>query len=257
LTPFRSSSNFLLSDARDYATTDRVLGERERDETRLPGNGVQPAAARGPSFILPSIRDLHTIPDPSLNAPAPALPDHQVRSQTKAPAVQGFRAGEIGAPSHSPSGLPGSIGGRQDPYAGSSVPQAMHAQPQPPLNPVVIYQSDSEHSSRSYSPSRHSNLGIMGGTAVDSKTKQRRANLPISVTDILRAWFHEHLDHPYPTGEDKQMFATLTGLNISQVRFSSLIRDHHLLTTCALQISNWFTNARRRQRPAKSVVKRQ
>lgn len=207
--------------------TDRVLGKRARNETRLPGNGVQPAAARDPSSILPSIRDLHTIPDSSLNAPSPELPDHQVRSQTKAPAVQEFRAGEVGAPSYSPSSLPGSIGDRLDPYSGSSVTEAMHAQPQSPLYPVVIYQSDSEHSSRSYPPSPHSTLGIMGGTAVDSKNKHRRANLPKSVTDILRAWFHEHLDCPYPTEEDKQMFATLTGLNISQVRFPSLFRDHH------------------------------
>ncbi|RHZ71782.1 hypothetical protein CDV55_103244 [Aspergillus turcosus] len=68
------------------------------------------------------------------------------------------------------------------------------------------------------------------GDSVYSKNKRRRANLPKPATDILRAWFHEHLDHPYPSEEDKQMFATRTGLNASQ-------------------ISNWFTNARRRQLP--------
>ncbi|PGH06781.1 hypothetical protein GX51_02222 [Blastomyces parvus] len=66
---------------------------------------------------------------------------------------------------------------------------------------------------------------------VDSKNKKRRGNLPKSVTDVLRAWFHEHLDHPYPSEEDKQMFISRTGLTISQ-------------------ISNWFINARRRQLPA-------
>ncbi|OJD16862.1 hypothetical protein AJ78_03006 [Emergomyces pasteurianus Ep9510] len=66
---------------------------------------------------------------------------------------------------------------------------------------------------------------------IDSKNKKRRGNLPKSVTDVLRAWFHEHLDHPYPSEEDKQMFISRTGLTISQ-------------------ISNWFINARRRQLPA-------
>lgn len=62
------------------------------------------------------------------------------------------------------------------------------------------------------------NFGIMGDP-IDPKTKRRRGNLPKPVTDILRAWFHEHLDHPYPSEEDKQMFMTRTGLSISQVRF--------------------------------------
>ncbi|KAI1910349.1 homeodomain super [Ophidiomyces ophidiicola] len=67
--------------------------------------------------------------------------------------------------------------------------------------------------------------------AGDAKSKKRRGNLPKPTTDILRAWFYEHLDHPYPSEQDKQMFMTRTGLTISQ-------------------ISNWFINARRRHLPA-------
>ncbi|KAM5446759.1 homeodomain superfamily [Microsporum audouinii] len=62
----------------------------------------------------------------------------------------------------------------------------------------------------------------------DMREKKRRGNLPKPVTDMLRAWLWEHLDHPYPTEEDKQIFMSRTGLTISQ-------------------ISNWFINARRRQ----------
>lgn len=51
----------------------------------------------------------------------------------------------------------------------------------------------------------------------ESKTKKRRGNLPKKVTDILRAWFHGHLDHPYPSEDDKQMLINQTGLTISQV----------------------------------------
>jgi hypothetical protein len=36
---------------------------------------------------------------------------------------------------------------------------------------------------------------IAMGDPIDPKTKRRRGNLPKPVTDILRAWFHEHLDH--------------------------------------------------------------
>lgn len=50
--------------------------------------------------------------------------------------------------------------------------------------------------------------------------RRRRGNLPKHVTDILRAWFHEHLDHPYPTDEDKQMLIGRTNLSISQVSAS-------------------------------------
>lgn len=62
-----------------------------------------------------------------------------------------------------------------------------------------------------------SNFGVMGGDPLDSRGKRRRGNLPKPVTDVLRAWFHEHLDHPYPTEEDKQVFMNQTGLSISQV----------------------------------------
>lgn len=51
----------------------------------------------------------------------------------------------------------------------------------------------------------------------DNRNRRRRGNLPKPVTDILRGWFHEHLDHPYPTEEDKQAFAARTGLTINQV----------------------------------------
>ena len=86
------------------------------------------------------------------------------------------------------------------------------------------------HSQPSYSytpeqaaqPNEQSNFGIMGDP-MDSKNKRRRGNLPKPVTDILRAWFYEHLDHPYPSEEDKQMFMTRTGLSISQVRPSKSI----------------------------------
>lgn len=48
--------------------------------------------------------------------------------------------------------------------------------------------------------------------------RRRRGNLPKPITDILRLWLQEHLDHPYPSDEQKQVFIQRTGLTISQVR---------------------------------------
>jgi len=70
-----------------------------------------------------------------------------------------------------------------------------------------------------------------GMEAVDGRSgKRKRGNLPKHVTDILRQWFDEHENHPYPTEEEKQMLLMKTGLAMSQ-------------------ISNWFINARRRRAP--------
>ncbi|KAI9670039.1 MAG: hypothetical protein M1817_004519 [Caeruleum heppii] len=62
-------------------------------------------------------------------------------------------------------------------------------------------------------------------------SRRRRGNLPRPVTDVLRHWFHGHLNHPYPSEEEKQALMLRTGLTMSQ-------------------ISNWFINSRRRQLPA-------
>lgn len=58
-------------------------------------------------------------------------------------------------------------------------------------------------------------------TASIGSGRRRRGNLPKHVTDILRTWFHDHLDHPYPTDEDKQMLISRTNLTISQVGVSA------------------------------------
>ncbi|MCJ1452880.1 hypothetical protein MMC28_003225 [Mycoblastus sanguinarius] len=62
------------------------------------------------------------------------------------------------------------------------------------------------------------------------QSKKRRGNLPRDTTDMLKAWFHDHIAHPYPTEEEKQILCSRTGLAMTQ-------------------ISNWFINARRRRGP--------
>lgn len=69
----------------------------------------------------------------------------------------------------------------------------------------------------------------------DARTagKRKRGNLPKHVTDILRQWFDEHENHPYPTEEEKQMLLMKTGLAMSQV-ISLPLQFSLLLTTLRL-----------------------
>ena len=51
----------------------------------------------------------------------------------------------------------------------------------------------------------------------DGKQRKRRGNLPKETTDKLRAWFVAHLQHPYPTEDEKQELMRQTGLQMSRV----------------------------------------
>ncbi|TQV91382.1 homeobox transcription factor [Cordyceps javanica] len=77
---------------------------------------------------------------------------------------------------------------------------------------------------------RYNDIGMMGVSG-ETKQRKRRGNLPKETTDKLRSWFVAHLQHPYPTEDEKQELMRQTGLQMNQ-------------------ISNWFINARRRQLPA-------
>src|SRR5687768_5699544 len=54
-------------------------------------------------------------------------------------------------------------------------------------------------------------------------------------TRSLRNWFARHQEHPYPTDDEKAQLATESGLT-------------------RIQVTNWFTNARRRQRQSMRAV---
>jgi hypothetical protein len=53
-------------------------------------------------------------------------------------------------------------------------------------------------------------------------TRRRRGNLPKDATRVLRQWFDQHLDAPYPGEEVKNQLCQRTGLQMSQVRWSPL-----------------------------------
>lgn len=77
--------------------------------------------------------------------------------------------------------------------------------------------------------------------------KKRRGNLPREITDMLKQWFEEHLAHPYPTEEEKQLLCRRTGLQMTQV--STSVMTWRKRADTGDQISNWFINSRRRRVP--------
>ncbi|XP_059106795.1 homeobox protein TGIF2LX [Peromyscus eremicus] len=65
---------------------------------------------------------------------------------------------------------------------------------------------------------------------LDSQRLRKGYLLPSASVKILRDWLHKHRFNAYPNEEEKQMLSKKTNLSY-------------------LQISNWFTNARRRLLP--------
>ena len=61
-----------------------------------------------------------------------------------------------------------------------------------------------------------------------NQSKKRRPNLPSHAKSILSEWFQCHVDHPYPSQNEKQDLSLRTGLSIQKV-------------------DNWFINERSRK----------
>lgn len=61
-------------------------------------------------------------------------------------------------------------------------------------------------------------VGELGGVGHngDNRQRKRRGNLPKETTEKLRAWFVAHLNHPYPTEDEKQKLVQQTGLQMSE-----------------------------------------
>jgi len=66
-----------------------------------------------------------------------------------------------------------------------------------------------------------------GKPAKGAKRQKKRGIFSKTATNILRAWLFQHLQHPYPSEDQKKQLGAETGLTI-------------------LQVNNWFINARRR-----------
>lgn len=94
-----------------------------------------------------------------------------------------------------------------------------HYQSQP-SSPARAYDrtpfSAGVYSTQHYPETGHfSDLGAVAAGG-DVKQRKRRGNLPKETTDKLRAWFVAHLQHPYPTEDEKQDLMRQTGLQMSK-----------------------------------------
>ena len=70
---------------------------------------------------------------------------------------------------------------------------------------------------------RHGPMQFESDDSSNQAPRRRRGNLPRDTTDMLKQWFADHLAHPYPTEDEKQMLCRQTGLQMTQV--SSLATD--------------------------------
>ncbi|KAL2064250.1 hypothetical protein VTL71DRAFT_4744 [Oculimacula yallundae] len=211
-----------------------------------------PAIRSSPSFELPGRSDDR----PTLPSLPSLMPTH---NSTIPRSVQPFPEYAFGSPRQSSQTYP--------PLTSSSFGSPRQSQQTyPPLSsssyePTASYQHPSTYA-YGYQPRGHSYSGPSSSYAVgndrspfssahhgmypnnmnpygadghdrdsDTRQRKRRGNLPKETTDKLRAWFMAHLQHPYPTEDEKQELMRQTGLQMNQ-------------------ISNWFINARRRQLPA-------
>jgi Homeobox KN domain len=66
----------------------------------------------------------------------------------------------------------------------------------------------------------HSGSFYATGSNGSHYQRKRRGNLPKDATKVLRQWFDDHLQAPYPGEEVKNELCNRTGLQISQVRLS-------------------------------------
>jgi hypothetical protein len=121
-------------------------------------------------------------------------------------------------------------------YESKPVNPAYPSKAFPPIRPEYpTYQSSYDtYQSRQFPEYGYPASGMPGGgygssmpphmsDGGDGRSRRRRGNLPKATTDILRSWFQKHLDHPYPTDEEKQMLIMQTGLSMNQVWNSSLL----------------------------------
>lgn len=89
--------------------------------------------------------------------------------------------------------------------------------------------SKNKYPNHSLDQSRHNNTKLNKNGDRSVNVRRRRPNHPKQVTTALYAWYNLHKDNPYPDDRAKKILQQQTGLN-------------------AVQLNNWFINARRRYR---------
>ncbi|KAG6011241.1 hypothetical protein E4U43_008458 [Claviceps pusilla] len=217
----------------------RVVSPPYRDQPPLPARdywGGSSEYGTGSSAPLPPVEMAsHSGPHPDCSSPPSTLrSDRDVRAMSR-PREHGPEMVNMPMASEFGRGTP-VLMDRLSPQARNQ--EYGYSYHHPSRYQSLSTSSIQPHDRTTFSPgaaaygSHYQDMGryIDMGSSGDSKQRKRRGNLPKETTDKLRAWFVEHLQHPYPTEDEKQDLMRQTGLQMNQ-------------------ISNWFINARRRQLP--------
>ena len=206
------------------------------------GKGLQleNGISRQPSYDAPSSYPLaiHLGPprnsSPASYSPYMNQPDSQHRYQSTAPhssfqSRQGESSGLPIPPNFNQSNTLNGHSSSYDSSRGYSNGEAHHGDVyySTPLLRAPQYHSssstyasapcDNEHYANQNGSQYHWPVQFESKDITSQGRKKRRGNLPRDATDLLKQWIEEHLAHPYPTEEEKQMLCRLTGLAMTQV----------------------------------------
>jgi len=183
-----------------------------------------PSAIAAPLPLLYSAH--HHQPGPS--SYAPQYEQEAMRSQQTTPDYNRYSSGSGISPSPYQSSSP--IAQYSQPYYSTAASYA--SQPRPHAG-YPARQPGAPDVRSPFSPQGHVGDLSLDHFEQNRPGKRRRGNLPKQVTDLLRSWLNDHLHHPYPTEDEKQMLMAQTGLTIHQVglpRFRSVVCGYGLLT---------------------------
>lgn len=187
-----------------------------RSSPYLPSRGY--LGARSPPYDTNSNLEPSSISRGDWRPTLPSLldlPSHVPRGRTNEYALDSSRSGARTYPQVLTSAF-------NPPISSYHQPAFSYGYQQPR---VQSYSGPSAHSlSHDRTPFSNSHQAMYPGSSFpygmsdsghDSKQRKRRGNLPKETTDKLRSWFVSHLQHPYPTEDEKQDLMRQTGLQIS------------------------------------------
>ena len=227
--PTRSSGSSLSSDFSDRRGSLASAASSAAYPSSSSSAGVYSSSSSTPAYAPYSSMSR----EQPLSAGLPALraPSNGTHSEN-----EGFDQRNL------PSLFGNSPGGPVSPYSQERPPLygSRHdtAQTYPPSRQAYSLPAPEQQAYASYPPTPYADRSpFMNGSANgqyplnfdagseygEPKHKRRRGNLPKAVTDIMRTWFQEHIAHPYPTEEEKQILMVRTGLTISQVSTNPMV----------------------------------
>ncbi|XP_067943571.1 homeobox protein Meis3-like [Watersipora subatra] len=189
------------------------------------GDGRRPSTASIESLLEPRSPHIDPVRPPSLHS---GLSQYQPPSHTAtSPTTMMPSVGQQNK----------MLGGRVEDLTPTQQPsQNLHEMPTRPPGSTPLHHPDSVEEEESETGDGIDNsIGSGDGTNDEDgddrnsgkQRQKKRGIFPKQATTAMRHWLFQHLNHPYPSEEQKKTLSDSTGLTI-------------------LQVNNWFINARRR-----------